>query len=328
MINGEFKGLLNKNIKVKSLYPKAFDEYNTIQKNIISFKLLALKKHIYRKYIENNYDVEVAFLEGPITNLLSVKNTKTSKIAWIHNDINLVFGKTLKSKIKKIYNKKIYSKYQRLVFVSKHNLQKFEECYKLNVPKEVVHNYLNKQNVIEKAKESVQDFQNENTINFLTVARLVNQKAIGRLISVHEKLIKNGYNHKFYVVGDGPLRNELEQKIKDLNLGQTFILLGQKENPYPYIKQADYFCLLSYYEGLPMVLLEAKQLNKYIIITDTASREALEGYENKLIVENSENGIYEGLKNVIENQYKPIIKEENDDENKKVIEKISNILGE
>lgn len=328
MINGEFKGLLNKNIKVKSLYPKAFDEYNTIQKKIISFKLLALKKHIYRKYIENNYDVEVAFLEGPITNLLSVKNTKTSKIAWIHNDINLVFGKTLKSKIKKIYNKKIYSKYQRLVFVSKHNLQKFEECYKLNVPKEVVHNYLNKQNVIEKAKESVQDFQNENTINFLTVARLVNQKAIGRLINVHEKLIKNGYNHKFYVVGDGPLRNELEQKIKDLNLGQTFILLGQKENPYPYIKQADYFCLLSYYEGLPMVLLEAKQLNKYIIITDTASREALEGYENKLIVENSENGIYEGLKNVIENQYKPIIKEENDDENKKVIEKISNILGE
>lgn len=328
MINGEFKGLLNKNIKVKSLYPKAFDEYNTIQKKIISFKLLALKKHIYRKYIENNYDVEVAFLEGPITNLLSVKNTKTSKIAWIHNDINLVFGKTLKSKIKKIYNKKIYSKYQRLVFVSKHNLQKFEECYKLNVPKEVVHNYLNKQNVIEKAKESVQNFQNENTINFLTVARLVNQKAIGRLISVHEKLIKNGYNHKFYVVGDGPLRNELEQKIKDLNLGETFILLGQKENPYPYIKQTDYFCLLSYYEGLPMVLLEAKQLNKYIIITDTASREALEGYENKLIVENSENGIYEGLKNVIENQYKPIIKEENDDENKKVIEKISNILGE
>ena len=328
MINGEFKGLLNKNIKVKSLYPKAFDEYNTIQKKIISFKLLVLKKHIYRKYIENNYDVEVAFLEGPITNLLSVKNTKTSKIAWIHNDINLVFGKTLKSKIKKIYNKKIYSKYQKLVFVSKHNLQKFEECYKLNVPKEVVHNYLNKQNVIEKSKESVKDFQNEGIINFLTVARLVNQKAIGRLINVHEKLIKNGYNHKFYVVGDGPLRDELEQKIKDLNLGETFILLGQKENPYPYIKQTDYFCLLSYYEGLPMVLLEAKQLNKYIIITDTASREALEGYENKLIVENSENGIYEGLKNVIENQYKPIIKEENDDENKKVIEKISNILGE
>ena len=328
MINGEFKGLLNKNIKVKSLYPKAFDEYNTIQKKIISFKLLVLKKHIYRKYIENNYDVEIAFLEGPITNLLSVKNTKTSKIAWIHNDINLVFGKTLKSKIKKIYNKKIYSKYQKLVFVSKHNLQKFEECYKLNVPKEVVHNYLNKQNVIEKSKESVKDFQNEGIINFLTVARLVNQKAIGRLINVHEKLIKNGYNHKFYVVGDGPLRDELEQKIKDLNLGETFILLGQKENPYPYIKQTDYFCLLSYYEGLPMVLLEAKQLNKYIIITDTASREALEGYENKLIVENSENGIYEGLKNVIENQYKPIIKEENDDENKKVIEKISNILGE
>ena len=328
MINGEFKGLLNKNIKVKSLYPKAFDEYNTIQKKIISFKLLALKKHIYRKYIDNNYDIEVAFLEGPITNLLSVRNKKTVKIAWIHNDINLVFGRTLKSKIKKLYNKKIYSKYQKLVFVSKHNLQKFEECYKLNVPKEVVHNYLNKQNVIEKAKESVKDFQNEGMINFLTVARLVNQKAIGRLINVHEKLIKNGYNHKFYVVGDGPLRNELEQKIKDLNLGKTFILLGQKENPYPYIKQADYFCLLSYYEGLPMVLLEAKQLNKYIIITDTASREALEGYENKLIVENSENGIYEGLKNVIENKYKSTIKDENDDENEKIIEKISNILGE
>ena len=137
------------------------------------------------------------------------------------------------------------------------------------------------------------------------VARLVPQKAIDRLIKVHSKLIKeNGKTHNFYIIGDGPDKERLVSLIKKYGVKDTFFLLGKKENPYPYIKKADYFCLLSEFEGYGMVLEEAKILNKPIIITDTAAREAIEKYENSKILENTEEGIYKGLKEIIQKPYR------------------------
>lgn len=328
MLGGEFEKLLNKNIKIKSLYPKPYNEYNKFQKLLISLRILFFKNSIYKKYIKNNYNIEIAFLEGPITNIFSAKNKNTKKIAWIHSDISLIFGNGIKSNFKKLINKKIYKKYQELIFVSNNNMQKFNEIYNLNINKQVINNYLNKENVIKLSTEFNVDLFNKNTINFVTVARLVEAKAIDRLINVHNKLINAGYSHKFFIVGDGPLRKDLQNKINLLNLSESFILLGQKENPYPYILNADYFCLFSYYEGLPMVLLEAKALNKFILITDNSSKEALENYENKIIFENTENGIYNGLKEIIESNKNIKITNNNFNTNIEIINKIKHLLGD
>lgn len=328
MLIGEFEKQLNNNIKIKSLYNVSYSDLSQFQKMLASFKILFTKKHIYKKYIDNNYDVEVAFLEGPVTTLLSSKNKETQKIAWIHNDISLVFGDNLKAKIKKVFNKKIYKKYQKLVFVSNHNLQKFIDFYDINTPKFVVHNYLDKDRILKLSREFNLDIFDKDTINFLSASRLVEQKAIDRLIDVHKELISNGYYHKFYIIGDGPLKLDLKEKIKELNVENTFVLLGQRENPYPYILKSDYFCLLSYYEGLPMSLLEAKILNKYILVTNTASVEALENYESKKIFENTKDGIYNGLKDIINNKNIAINTKPYIDENEKILNKIINVLGD
>ena len=76
-------------------------------------------------------------------------------------------------------------------------------------------------------------------------------------------------------------------------------MIGPRENPYPYIKYADYFCLLSYYEGYGMVLDEAKILQKPVIITDTAAKESIQNYDKAIVLDNTEKGIYEGLKKVL-----------------------------
>ena len=55
-------------------------------------KVLLFKNNIAKKQLKGKYDVEVAFLEGPITRIFSYKNKNTKKIAWIHNDISKVFG--------------------------------------------------------------------------------------------------------------------------------------------------------------------------------------------------------------------------------------------
>lgn len=324
--NGEFEKNISSKVKLKSLYNKQFKELNKIQKIMIPLRVWLKQKKIYKKYIENDYDVEIAFLEGAITRLFSVKNSKTTKIAWIHNDIGKVFGNNLKAKIKRKVDKKIYNRYDKLIFVSEDNLKRFEEIYTNNVKKEVIYNYINKDMVIKKSKEKSEvQFDNEN-INFLTVARLVEQKALDRLIKVHSRLIKSGYNHNFYIIGDGPEKEKLQKLIKNEGIQETFKLLGKKENPYPYIRQADYFCLLSYFEGYGMVLEEAKILNKYILITDTAAREVIKEYENSQIFENSENGIYEGLKNNIEE--KKIVDIQNNYNNKYIVKKIIELVGE
>lgn len=325
--NGAFEKELNKKIKVKSIMKKDFNSTSKMQRKLLSLKLLfpLTRKLMYRKYVGNSYDKVIAFLEGGITTLLSY----SKGVAWIHNDIQKVFGKSISSKIKKVFNKSIYKKYKKLVFVSNHNLKKFNEFYKINVEKEVVFNYLDKDLVIKKSNELVDFKLDKKTINFLSVARLVEQKAIDRLIKVHAKLIKDGYKHNFYVVGDGPKREKLEELIKEYNVSNTFHLLGAKNNPYPYIKACDVFCLLSYYEGLGIVLLEAIALDKNIFITDTASREALEDYDKKVISDNDEDNIYDSFVKIIKD--KNIFNKVSGNPinlNEEIIDKLKNIMEE
>ena len=335
---GELEKELNENVKLKSLYNKPYKELSKLgQKLFAPLKVLLLKKSIYKKNIKNDYDVEIAFLEGPITRLFSVKNEKVRKIAWIHNDISLVFGKGMKSKIKKHLDEKVYDKYNDLVFVSKDNLDKFNKTYtNLKISeghKKVIYNYIYKERIIKKSNENIYVSFDKNSINFVTVARLVYQKGIDRLIKVHKRLIESGYEHNFHIIGDGPEREKLEKLIKENNVEETFHLLGQKENPYPYVRQADYFCLLSRFEGYGMVLEEAKILEKNIIITDTAAREALEGYSNKYVLENTEEGIYNGLLKVLEenmkngkDKEKEEVKEQYDNSN--IIKEVKELIGE
>ncbi len=324
--NGKFEKQLNKKVKLVSIYNKSYKELNIITKKIISIKLLnkTLRNKLYKKYIKDKYDVEIAFLEGPITWLFSEKS-KIRKIAWIHNDIENVFGNNKKAKIKQILNKEIYLKFNELIFVSQDNLNKFKTYFKTNnIKKRVIYNYLDCKQVINKSINNEEVEIDKNELSFIQVSRLVKQKAVDRLIDVHKKLIDNGFKHNIYIVGDGPLHKELQNKINKLGIEKSFILLGSKENPYPYIKAADYFLLTSYYEGYPMVLLEGRALNKYIIITDSAARETIMDYDNKLILENNEEGIYEGIKSIIEKR--PKCKKSNKDTNKKIIEEIINVI--
>lgn len=327
---GEFEKSLSQNVKLINMYDFKFEDLSKIKRIFLPIKIFFTSKNIYKKYIQDKFDIDISFLEGPITRIFATKNKKARKIAWVHNDISLVFGKTLKSKIKVLLNKALYKKYEQLIFVSKDNLEKFNNVYNIEISKKVIYNYIDRENVAKKAiVEDDEDLEKltNNTFNFVTVARLVEQKGIDRLINVHSKLINDGFSHKIFVVGTGPLKEKLEEQIKKQNVENTFILLGKKENPYPYIKKADYFCLLSYFEGYGMVLEEAKILGKNIVITDTAAREAVEGYSKAVIFENTEDGIYEGIKDILQNKDKiEDTIEENNYNNESIINEIINVL--
>lgn len=327
--NGELEKQLSPKVKLKRIYEMKYNELPSLQKKIIvPLRILLTKNKIHKKYIKDKYDIEIAFLEGPITRIISSGKQKEKKIAWIHNDISKVFGTGLKAKIKRQLDAKVYKKFKKLVFVSQNNLESFKNTYKNNVPKEVIYNYIDSERVLKKSEEfEPQEFGKEQ-INLLTVARLVPQKALDRLIRTHARLLKDGVNQNLYIIGNGPEKNKLEELIKQNKCENTVKLLGAKENPYPYMKQADYICLLSEFEGYGMVLEEAKILNKKILITDTAAKEAITNYSKGKAFDNSEEGIYQGIKAEVnyENIEKLNAKIEEKYDNKNIIKQIEQLL--
>ncbi len=324
---GEFEKELNPNIKRKSLYKKE-------KKNVfIPIYVLLCGKLIYNKYLKEKYDVDIAFLEGPITRIFSYKGNN-KKIAWVHNDIDKVFGNDYKSKIKKYIDKRIYKRFDNIIFVSEQNKKSFEDIYGNLSKRKILYNYINKERVIRLAKEKIWEDTKFTTNNsksekkFIIVSRLVKQKGIDRLIRVHRKLLDEGLNHRIYVIGEGEEWNNLNTLAKKLNVEKSFIFLGKKINPYPYMKQADYFILASYFEGYGMVLEEAKILEKIILVTDTAAKEAVINYDKKIIIDNNEDAIFDEIKNVLQGK-NIFFNEENkkyDYDNNYLLEQIKNIL--
>ncbi len=128
---GEFEKDLSDKVKIVSIQNKSYSELTNFQKHfLMPIKVLIKKSMIYKKYIKNRFDVEIAFLEGPITRIFSTKNKNAKKIAWIHNDMGLVFGRGIKARIKKKIDKKIYSGFDKIIFVSLDNRIKFDLLYK------------------------------------------------------------------------------------------------------------------------------------------------------------------------------------------------------
>lgn len=325
---GIFEKELDKSIKIINLYDIQYNKMSEFKRKIIPLKILTSGKSIYKKYIKNKFDVEISFLEGPITRIFANKGN-CKKIVWIHNDISKVFGAGFKSKLKLRIDKKMYTKYDKIIFVSNDNKKSFNDLFKLEKiesKEDVIYNYINKNKIIEKSNLQIgQQYIDITVPSIVTVARLVEQKAIDRLANIHKKLIDDGIIHNIYVIGDGPEKEKLQKQIKGLQIEDTFKLMGKRDNPYPYVKRADYFALLTYFEGYPMTLEEAKILNKKIIITNTASKEVVKGYSKKIILENNEEAIYEGLKQILNGNF---VFEEGTEEydNMFLMKKIENLI--
>ena len=137
---------------------------------------------------------------------------------------------------------------------------------------------------------------------FVSVGTVFPQKGFDRLLRVHKKLLDEGFKHKIQILGDGYDFENIKKLQEDLEVSETSTLLGFTDNPYPFIKSADFYILSSRYEGFPTVLFEAITLKKKIIATNVSGvREMLEEGKLGLIVNNSEAGIYDGMKQALQN---------------------------
>jgi len=296
---GSNKSKLNKRINYKYYFKKQF------RGNIHILKLFT-PRYLYKKIIgETYYDYVISYLEGPTTRIISGgDNPKIKKINWIHTDvsINKLSFKAYRSKTEM---KSCFSNFDKTVFVS--NVAKYE-FLKLNIVNKsstkTLYNLIDSEDILKKANENISDDYkiDYKKINFIALGRLTRVKGFERLINIFSEVVKKHKNVHLYIIGKGELELKILKKIKELRLEDFISLLGYKENPYPYIKKANYVVCSSYTEGYSSVVAEAVILGKKVLTTDCSGmKEILNEKSLGKIVENSDQGIYYGLLDIIEN---------------------------
>lgn len=270
---------------------------------VIYQKLLKTFPQLLYKFIlkGKKYDIEFAAIHGLRDDILNSPDKSSKKIVWIHNDLRKTeFHDYTDEEIRKFFG------FNKIMVISEQIQQDFENQAKTEVEKSRIvriYNPLDTQEILDKAEliQNQYDFSKEEPV-FVSVGTVFPQKGFDRLLKVHKKLLDEGFKHRILIVGDGYDFENVKQLKSELGVDKTATMLGFTDNPYPYFKAADFFILSSRYEGFPTVLYEAIVLKKTIVATDVSGvREMLNEGELGLIVENSEEGIYEGMKQVLTN---------------------------
>ena len=101
----------------------------------------------------------------------------------------------------------------------------------------------------------------------LTVGRFSPQKGYDTAVDAAKILKDNGAAFKWFAIGKGELKKQIEEKIEAYGLQEDFILLGEKSNPYPYIQGCDIYVQPSNFEGKSIAIDEAKAFSKPIVAT-------------------------------------------------------------
>lgn len=256
-------------------------------------------KWLYRLFVRGKYDVEIAASDGGAAKVISGScNKKARKVCWVHMDV-VERGSKLKEFQDADIARKIYEKFDTIGCVSKQCLDKFRKKFGDYPDMRTVHNPLPEDEIREKAGEFA--MRRTASLEFATVGRLAVEKGYDRLITASRQLANEGYDFRVHIVGDGERKEELARQIAGSKLKKTVILEGYAANPYPYIAAADWYLCTSLDEAYPLSVGEALLLGRPVMGTNCSGvREWLGDNEYGMVLENSTEGIYRGMKTAVE----------------------------
>lgn len=292
-------GINKKNLKSSIKYKSVF---KTIFRGNIHILKLFSRKFLYQRMIKDKYDIIVSYLEGPTTRIVSGCQDKNVKlINWVHTEMKNIneFKKSYRS-MKEM--KSAYESYDFTVFVAETTKSNFDEFTKFKLKQEkVLRNIIDVNEIISKSTQKC-NVKRKN-ITLVTLARLAKSKGYDRLLRIHKRLLDESIKNDLWILGEGPERQKIEDYIRQNSLEDTVKLLGYKENPYKYLKQADIYVCASYIEGYSTAVTEALIIGKPIVTTNCSGmNEILQNGKYGLIVENTEEELYKGIRNIILNE--------------------------
>ena len=268
------------------------DEYGIYQMQLMWKYALPFLPRLHKEY-----DIAISYLWPHYFVAEKVKAKR--KIAWIHTDYS-----TIETDIP--MDLKMWNKFDYIMAVSEECKNAFLKKYpSLKDKIKVMENITSPDFIKTMAKESIEeDIMNDNSFKLVSVARLSHAKGIDNAVRALKILHNRGLtNIKWYVVGYGGDEAMIRNLIKENNLEDSFILLGKKINPYPYMKMSDLYVQPSRYEGKAVTVTEAQILGKPVLITNyTTAQSQLKDNIDGYICDLSVKGIADGVENLYKNK--------------------------
>ena len=200
------------------------------------------------------------------TNEFVIRNvTAKEKISFVHCDYKNYGGDI-------DYAKKMYEKYDKIAFCSFSCMNTFLDLVpKIKEKAYVVYNSQDAKHILKQSKQKP-ILYNKAHFNIVMVSRIDHGKGIDRAIEAISEYTKNiDKKIHLHIVGDGILRDDLENRAQYLQVDQNVTFYGNADNPYRYMVNADLLLMTSRHEAAPMVFGEAQILNLPILTTNTTS---------------------------------------------------------
>ena len=336
LFQGELRNQIPSFIPFKVLAKGKEDFCKNKVVNFLQLVLRGMKLWIFRKFpiipdkfiLKNDADVEIATGYTMFSDVINSSNKKSKKIGWLHSDLTIdVFAPHRE----RIFNE--LKQFEYIIYGSQQCRDVLREKYpELKLPEgEVVLNAIPIQELKDKSNEFSVDFGNVPT--FISVARLHFRKGQRTLLEAHKRLIDEGMHHQIILIGDGEDYKLLKDKSIQYGVEDTFKLMGTKMNPYPYVKNVDFFVMPSESEGWPLIIAETLILQKPILATNVGGiPEMITHNKNGYIVDYDVDSIYKGMKEFLTN--KPLIAEiqqnlkdsEKQFDNQKIFDKVESII--
>ena len=304
----KFSSLSTKNAVIKSLKNMNFKMLSSrlrfslaIRKNNYSN---AQKARVYWQKVSNvieknnkEYDIAISYAQGVPTFYVAEKVCAKKKLAWVNVSYKL-------EDEDRVFQEQFYDKYNKIVAVSDSAKNIFLETFPKYTDKlEIIYD-INDADFIKKMSDQGQSYNDNYTgLRILTIGRLANQKGYDMALEACKILKEKGIEFKWYSLGIGPLKEEIEKYINENNLENNFKLLGVKSNPYPFIKDCDIYVQTSRFEGFGIAIAEARMLNKPVVTTRfDAVYNQMKDRKNGLVVDMNSQGIVNGILELINNK--------------------------
>ncbi|MGN0274874.1 MAG: glycosyltransferase [Chordicoccus sp.] len=276
--------------------------------------------------IEGSYDIGIMYL-GIADTLINKVQTKM-KFTWNHTDYDTLFPD-------RHMDLQTYAKVDWLVSVSETCTKKVIKRYpQIGTKAITIENTLSKNLIKSQATDPIDDprWRDSDEYKLLSIGRFSDAKNFDNIPNICHKLLEKGVPVRWYIIGYGGEEQLIQQKIKEEGMQDNVIILGKKENPYPYIKACDLYVQPSRYEGKCVAVREAQMLGKPVVITRYAtSSSQLEDNVDGVIVPMDNEGCAEGIAALFHDPEKMARLSENcrqrDYSNASEVKKLENIWG-
>ena len=267
-----------RNLKHGCLYPAALRVRDEIRSKVFSMDID--RDHTWGEImrsrvsaLQKHYDLAIGFFRP--FDMLKEKVDASVKIGWIHTDYSSIDGR------QKLLLKKDYSDLDQIIAVSESCKRAFLTVFPEFVDyTQVIENILSETFIKEQAEQFMVngEMPSDGSVKLLSIGRFCYAKNFDNVPDICKKILDSGINATWYLIGYGPDEKRIRSAIQDNHMENRVIILGKKDNPYPYIKRCDIYVQPSRYEGNSVSVREAQILCKPVVITNynTASSQLID----------------------------------------------------